>query len=485
MPRSSLVAFVLAVALLVAPAAPGRAQGWPFVAVSGDGFVVDGQPYVMKGFNYFPRHYGWAAMTEWSWAEVDAELALAAALGANTIRTTVDYGYSTGHIAEAWSADDLVAFQQPTAEYIDAMRRLLAIADGHGLKVVFSLFDYMPGWAFIDRGRRGEGSVYLTALVREFADDPRIAAWSVYNEGDHVPEKFAYVTMDKVLQFYAEMASTIKSVDTQHLVTADFGRIQNAHLMQDFVDYISFHYYEDQGSMAHEIRSLRGRLLRSMPIVSGEIGSPSAGDPWASMSRHTVALGAYLDTVVHDEPLAGVLIWNLVDIDTPRTELNRQREKGDKKFGVFDADLQPKPSAQTVQRFFASDCGPGARIELRFPSAVADPVPNDNRHMQVGLQRLAFVGGDGSTLGEVTFGTLEADLVQGRGWYHNETWGQWAGDRDGRASLCLAVPSDAVAITLSAYARRPDTELQVWANGVPLGAVTLGRALADHVLPLQ
>ena len=49
-----------------------------------------------------------SAMTDWDWSEVDQELGLAAGLGSNTIRTVVDYGFSTDHPGQDWTPQDVV-----------------------------------------------------------------------------------------------------------------------------------------------------------------------------------------------------------------------------------------------------------------------------------------------------------------------------------------------------------------------------------------
>jgi Cellulase (glycosyl hydrolase family 5) len=455
------------------------------LAVSGNGFVLDGQPFVMKGFNYFPRDFGWSSMTDWDWTEVDQEMALANSLGANTIRVMIDYGYSTGHPDEIWSQDDEQKFQKPTPAYLDAMQQLLVVADSHGLKVVFCLFDYMPSWAFIDRADYPTASNYLAALVPAFAGDPRIAAWSVHNEGDLIAEKFPAVGLDKVIQFYAAMAAKIRSVDSQHLITADFGRIWNAHLAQDFVDYTSFHYYDDPAVLPREIAALRGRLTRPMPIVAGELGRASDGNQWSTTATQTVALGGYLDTALRgDAPLAGALVWLLMDQNTPKTDLNRQRDKGSFKFGMYDGNLQPKPAAAVVQQYFSGGCGPGQRIELRFPNAPTTPLANSQRDLQVGVRDVTLLRSDGSPISHVQFGTPEANLLEGRGWFDNETWGQWAGAPDRTASLCMVVPEDAQALSIQAQSVQPDIELQVWYLGVLRGSVVLQPTPSEHVVSL-
>jgi hypothetical protein len=483
---SQLAATVLLMTPLAANAAPAPAPtpSADFVGISGSQFTVGGRPFVMHGFNYYPRNYGWSAMTEWDWSEVDQELGLAAGLGANTIRTVVDYGFSTGHPSEDWTPDAVTRQAHPTAAYLAAMDRLAAIADAHGLKVVFSLFDFMPAWAFIGSAQYQPATTYVTELVAHFESDPRIAAWDILNEGDMLPEKFPTTSQASVLNFYRTMSGAIKGADHLHLVTADFGKIDQAHLSQDFVDYVSFHYYGDQARLTQDIAALRGRLQRPMPIVAGEVGAPSAGNPYATLSSHTVALGGYLDDTLDVQALAGTLVWTLVDANPPKTALTRQGHMDPLDYGVYDGELHPRASAETVRHFFAGECGPDKRIELRFAGAQSSPTPGDARYLAVGVRQLTMLRADGTTVSQLKFGTPEANAVQGRGWYSNESWGQWAGELDGTATLCLSVPADTATITLDAQARQPNTTVQVWIDGDMRASVNLQPNPDDYLLAL-
>jgi hypothetical protein len=98
----------------------------------------------------------------------------------------------------------------------------------------------------------------------------------------------------------------------------------------------------------------------------------------------------------------------------------------------------------------------------------------------VGLHQLTLSRADGSPVSQVNFGTLEADRLEGRGWYANESWGQWAGQLDGTAALCMAVPADATSVSMTAHSAQPNTELQVWANGSKLGTFTLQPAADNY-----
>jgi len=137
--------------------APGQTQPPPpFLAIQGQEFLLEGRPFVMRGFNYMPRNHAWSSMEVWNWIEVEAELAAAQELGANVVRIFIDYGYST---ANPDYALDPVSNFSPTTTYIEAIDEVLRIADRHGLKVVLTLFDFMPGFLFVDHApaRCGRG----------------------------------------------------------------------------------------------------------------------------------------------------------------------------------------------------------------------------------------------------------------------------------------------------------------------------------------
>jgi len=90
------VLLIMPLASSAAAAAPAYREG--FVYAEGERLMLDGAPFVMKGFNYCPRDYGWTSMADWDWEAVDRELALAASLNANTIRTGINFQYATGNI---------------------------------------------------------------------------------------------------------------------------------------------------------------------------------------------------------------------------------------------------------------------------------------------------------------------------------------------------------------------------------------------------
>ncbi len=456
-----------------------------FLTASGTRFQIDGQPFVMKGFNYYPRNYAWSSMEAWDWTEVEEELALGSSLGANTLRTFIDYGFSTGN---PWEEEDIATHNHPTPAYLEAMERLLDIADQHGLRVIFTLFDWMPGWAFIDQRQHHIAEEYLTELVSGFVNDPRVAAWDILNEGDLLPDTHGSEWAD-VLAFYQAMSAHIRSLDANHLITAGFGKAERAHESQDFVHFVSFHDYGDQARLGEEIRQLRNRLSHPMPIVLGEFGQPSGGPPTASISAHILALGTGLDMALVHQKLAGALFWMLMDTNWPCTDQTRANEPGImeellKQYGVFDSTLLPRDSATVVARFFSGEYADPTQMKLSFTKGLTEPLAGDGRHLAIGVHDLSFLDSNGGTLRSIDFGTTEANQLQGHGWYPNEAWGQWAGSLERFATLYLLLPTGARAIRLRAHAYFADTELQVSYGGILLNTAILGTTPAEHVFPL-
>jgi hypothetical protein len=142
--------------------------------------MLNGAQFVMKGFNYLPRDYGWTSMMEWDWNEVDQEFALGASLHANTLRTGMNYGSATGNMN--WKKDIFRTYRILPG-YLDAMDHLLSLADKHGLKVVMWLPDGIP-WELVDPVHFSVYEKFLEGLIPRFANDTRIAAWDLATDMD-------------------------------------------------------------------------------------------------------------------------------------------------------------------------------------------------------------------------------------------------------------------------------------------------------------
>ncbi len=124
--------------------------------------------------------------------------------------------------------------------------------------------------------------------------------------------------------------------------------------------------------------------------------------------------------------------------------------------------LAPQPTARS-----AGMNADGAAIYLPFIARPAAPITvdltfqfsqtvqpqGDTRQLAVAFHAVEYIDAGARTLGELTFGTPEANAAQGQGWFANEVWPdatgaepvgpfQWAGGAQRRATVRLSVPGN-------------------------------------------
>lgn len=158
---------------------------------------MTGQPYPIGG-NFLPQYainelQMWQADT-WNPAEIDRELGWAQSIGMTTMRVFLH---------------DLL-WQQDSKGFLQRMDAFLGIAQKHGIKPVFVLFDscwdpvaklgpqrppipgvhnsgwvQSPGLALADESQQPRLEAYVKGVVGHFASDKRILAWDIWNEPDN------------------------------------------------------------------------------------------------------------------------------------------------------------------------------------------------------------------------------------------------------------------------------------------------------------
>jgi PKD repeat protein len=102
---------------------------------------------------------------------------------------------------------------------------------------------------------------------------------------------------------------------------------------------------------------------------------------------------------------------------------------------------------------------------------------------------LTFLDADGKDLQTLTFGTPEANAVEGQGWYGNENSEigsfQWAGKEAKRAELLLTFPEEAEAVMLSLSSLRSGIEMKVSVDGVNTASIRPGAFWHKEYIPLR
>jgi hypothetical protein len=530
--RTTAMLAVLAALVLVggAEAGPAAAQGGGdgLVSVQGDRLMLGGRPFFMRGFNYFPRDYGWTSMVDWDWDEVDAELALAQQYGANTVRTGFDYPYLTGDL---YCAAPLTRYEV-LPDYLDAIDRFLTIAASHDLKVVFWL-GAGPCWGQLwDPANYGVVERHLESLIPRFTGDPRIAAWDLATDLDSTmlgaPPSgahgaYAHATRADMVTLLENMAETVRRLDPGHVLTVGFSWPSSSLLVQDFTDflmpqffggdapnvlsadeagqvgaYVDWEEYSADpetvvGQLMDEITRLQDGLHRPMPIVLAEYGSPSRGSGYSEAYQQEV-YEATLETAFLRLGLAGGLNWALTDFTWPPKAFTTVGPGGaqytveEQSFGAFDADYAPKPAAAVARAYYAGQPEIGlattpTELSLHFGTSVVpaevDPTSEDRRRLSAALDWIEFRDEEGQPLVTLDVGTPEARPYLGQGFYEDEgPWGQdadtfaWAGGEDLTGRVEVAFPEGARTVAFRAFTDSAQ-RVEVAVDDRPVGAVTM------------
>ncbi len=277
---AGIVMFVGATALSAAEAAPVAAersdaadgQRWPTETAWA---WYRKQPWLV-GFNYIPAT---AINTTEMWqkdtfdpATIDKEMALAQDVGFNCARVFVQY--------LVWEGD--------SAGLKDRLEKFLAIANRHGIRTMFVLFDdcnfspfsdpfpgkqpdpipgkYAHAWTPSPGPKRAHDpkcwpklKEYVQDIVGTFSQDARVLAWETWNEplDDRAPlalveASFAWARQVKPLQ---PVAAT------------DYGSTQMRELVGRLSDYVSFHNYSAANELEVEIKEL---LKSGRPVLCTE-----------------------------------------------------------------------------------------------------------------------------------------------------------------------------------------------------------------------
>ena len=254
----------------------------------------DKQPWLV-GANYVPAHASnqiemWQAET-FNPKQIDAELALAKGIGMNTMRVFLH---------------DLVWQQDPEA-YKARINTFLEIADKHGIKPMFVLFDsvwdpepklgpqrepaagvHNAGWvqgpgaaALADPAQRARLQEYVEGVVGAFGRDSRVMSWDVWNEPDNTNgasygAKEPSNKLDLVASLLDDVFKWTRNAKPQQPLTSgvwigewnDLSQVNNVQKIQlAQSDIISFHNYAPADDFERRLKYLADQHKRPLMLT--------------------------------------------------------------------------------------------------------------------------------------------------------------------------------------------------------------------------
>jgi hypothetical protein len=215
---------------------------------------------------------------------IDKELSWAAGLGFNTVRVFLHH----------------LLWEQNPAAFLERIDLFLSIADKHGIKTMFVLFDavwdpfpklgkqpeprhnvHNSGWVqcpgfdvLNDPNRYDALHEYVHGIVSHFKNDERVIIWDLFNEPDNMniasykDDNYAQKKADLSLQLLKKTIQWVRAIDPIQPITMapwqeteDWSCHTKSSVLDNYMfthaDVISFHCYADKKGMEKRIKDLK------------------------------------------------------------------------------------------------------------------------------------------------------------------------------------------------------------------------------------
>jgi hypothetical protein len=309
-----------------------------FVTVEGDQLQLNGQPFKVRGVNYYPRRAPWLRfLTEANPADMAEELDVIKQAGLNTLRVFLRY-----QPLFTCQPEDAIP-NEATFALVD---KLFELAEERDLKVIVTLND-IPDLMFrplyTDYAHYDNQTIYI---VRRYRNEPSLLAWDVRNEGDinhgaQSPDD-AKFTQAEIIDWLAHITPIVREHDPHHLITA--GWWGDPLPTEPYVDILSFHHWTDAKELEARIKTYQEKSDK--PLMLQEVGYHA----WAEAPEAPRTEQEQADTlasvigVVEAEQLAGWVIWTAFDFVPASGQPPHQEHF----FGLWRTDLTPKPALEAL-----------------------------------------------------------------------------------------------------------------------------------------
>lgn len=290
----------------------------------------------IKGINYYPQATPWDMYgEEFDINIIKNDFRIIKKAGLNSIRIFVPY--------EDFGKAEI------KYEKLEKLKKVLDTALKLDLKVVITLFDFYGNYDVLDWTLNQR---HAEKVVEMFKDHEAILAWDVKNEPNLDFDSRGEENVTAWLDF---MIILIKSIDHKHPVTIGWSNTKSAPILQDKVDVVSFHYYDELADFETEYHKLKGKIKNNKPIILQEFGLSSYGGMWRPFVGSEEKQANYYKEIQKSMTKNSIpfMSWTLYDFDNvPKEVLGRLpwRTNPQKKFGFITSSGKKKLSYQYISK---------------------------------------------------------------------------------------------------------------------------------------
>lgn len=311
------------------------------VAVRGNQFLINGEPFYFRGFGMHEDHV--TIGKGHSAAHMVGDFQLLDWIGANSFRTS-HYPYSE-EVMDYADRHGVVVIDETAAVGLNAA---FAGFFGEGGKTTYAA-------DFVNDDTAASHRQAISELVARDKNHPSVVIWSIANEPD--------ATEDGARAYFEPLAALTRRLDpTRPVGFVNEGRgTPSKDKIADLFDVLMLNryygWYSQTGDLSSAEKALEQELREweskyGKPIVMTEYGADTmAGlhsafeQPW-SEEYQSAFLEMYHRVFDRIEAVTGEQVWNFADFQTSNGII---RVDGNRK-GVFTRDRRPKLAAHTLRR---------------------------------------------------------------------------------------------------------------------------------------
>ncbi|WP_343692116.1 glycoside hydrolase family 2 TIM barrel-domain containing protein [Chitinophaga sp.] len=305
------------------------------VVVKGRDFMLNGQPFLPHGINYYPQKTPWTDFwPSFDTSTVRKDFSIIRDLGFNVVRVFVNYAdFNGGNV-------------NPLR--ITQLKELLNLAERYQLKVIITLFDFIGDYGLMNYPAMEQ---QLKLVLTVFRGHKAIMAWDLKNEPDLDYNDWSKKNINDWLEWVAGMA---KKLDPNHLVTIGWAHPENATAFASELDFISFHSYRSPSQLEADVITLR-KNVTGKPLVLEEYGMPTYRGMWAPFGANETKQANYFREVqkILDRYNIPSLVWTLYDFThAPEAVVGKLpwRRTPQSHFGILRENGTRKPGADILRR---------------------------------------------------------------------------------------------------------------------------------------
>ena len=281
----------------------------------------------IKGVNYYPRSQPWQLFNvEMNLQEITGDFKFLKSEGVNTLRIFVSYPVFGKAYIDPNKLTRLVSFMDLANEY--------------DLEVLITLFDFygnydLTDWTLTHR--------HAEAIIKSLRDHPALLGWDIKNEPDL---DFKNRGEERVIGWLNEMIDQVKTWDPDHPVTIGWSNAEDARILIEKVDFISFHYYKDPEDFQEACSNLK-KYSEGKEILLEEFGYSSysgIANLWSGSEGKQASYYQEMEKFISESEIP-FLSWTLHDFEeVPNEVIGRLpwRKSRQKKFGLLRPDGSKK-----------------------------------------------------------------------------------------------------------------------------------------------